>query len=352
MKQLALALIALSFAGTAFAQKDRCADVLSNGTFATQIYKSDTNYQRLVDTHLATMTYQEAKSDRKITGNIPIGDIVLGVGFNESKFDSFKATSQFDQMTRVDFSNRTSVALQTGDAYILKAWSDCMKSRGGFSAVFESVNATTATLVLEWFAIAGIPAVRVDPNFVLPRGVTITSGMQYLRATNGQPPEEIVAGSPARIQFRLDTPTTPVAMDLNLLRSAGSDSAYLPPRMRKVTEKRAFPFESSSCYRQPTLILDALHNTGTESVVYTFCSHASDGWSFSQDPADWSATPSIQQGSDNGRHLAIFHVSNFVSFDRFQAKLGCSSSSGTDIRCYGNVALTEARSKWVPVPPQ
>ena len=217
-----------------------------------------------------------------------------------------------------------------------------MRGRGGFAATFEAVNATTATLVLEWFPIAGVPSVQVSPSFTLPPGLQLTSGMEYLKGG-----KEIVGGTPARVQFKLDTATTPVALALNLQRNAGSDAAYLPPRLRLDIEKRPFPFASSSCNTNAQIIQDALAHTGTNSPVYTYCSDAPNGWVFSQDAADWSVTPSVQIGSP--LHLAVFHKASFISQDRFQAQLGCSSSSGTDLRCFGQIALTEVRRKWVPI---
>jgi hypothetical protein len=342
MKKLAFALISLAMASSAFAQKDRCADVLSEGAFAKTLYQSNTTYRRMLDYYLSTLTYDQAKTDRKLTGNIPIGEAVLGAGFTENRLATHKATTNLTIAERIDFSNATSVGVQTGDSYVLNAWTNCMRGRGGFAATFESVNATTATLVLEWFPIAGIQSVQVNPAFTLPPGLHLTSGMEYLKQG-----KEIVAGTPARVQFKLDAATTPVALVLNLQHNAGSDAAYLPPRLRLDIEKRPFPFASSSCDTNPQIIQDALRHTGTVSKVYTYCSDVANGWVFSQDAGDWAVTPSVHVGSP--LHLAVFHTANFVSQDRFQAQLGCSSSSDTDLRCLGQVALTEVRRRWVPI---
>ena len=167
--------------------------------------------------------------------------------------------------------------------------------------------------------------------------------MEYLKGD-----KEIKSGSPGIIQFTLDTPMTPLALALNLQRNAGSDSVYLPPRLRQEIETRPFAFDSSSCYKSPQIVQDALHHSGTTSPVYTYCSDVANGWIFSQNPGDWAVTPSVANAG-GPLNFAVFHLKSFVSQDRFQAQLGCSSSSGTDIRCLGQVALTEVRRKWVPI---
>jgi hypothetical protein len=88
----------------ATAQSDQCKDVLKDGTRAVSLYSSRFEYRRLLESRLLTMTYQEAKSDTSLTGNIPIGDIILGAGFDQKTFDTYKSYLQQETISRIDVS--------------------------------------------------------------------------------------------------------------------------------------------------------------------------------------------------------------------------------------------------------
>ena len=70
--------------------KSECSDVLRDGTRAISLYSSRFEYRRLLESRLVNMTYREAKTDTSLTGTIPIGDIILGRGFDQKSFDSYK----------------------------------------------------------------------------------------------------------------------------------------------------------------------------------------------------------------------------------------------------------------------
>jgi hypothetical protein len=85
--------LSIPFSQSSFAisNNDQCGDVLKGGYKATSLYSTRFDYRRLLDTRISNMTFQEAKSDTSLTGSMPIGDVILGAGFTEDTFNSYKS---------------------------------------------------------------------------------------------------------------------------------------------------------------------------------------------------------------------------------------------------------------------
>lgn len=333
--------LALSVAGSAIAGKDECKDVLKDGTRAASLYSSRFEYRRLLESHLVNMTYEQAKTDTSLTGSIPIGDIILGAGFDRQTFHEYKNYLQQDTALRVDISRSLDIMLSTGDPEILRAWSECMKSRIGLSLYFTEVHATSAVLNLEWHAGAGVPRVKVKQDYSLPRDVKVSAGRDIL---NGK--EFLVAGTSHQVKFEFNNAVTPFSFTINVEKDggglAGADSAYLPTRLEPYLQLRPFQFSSGQCDKSPLLAVDTLRHTGN-SASARFCSNGSSGWRFARTSLQVLTSVAIP-----GQLPGTF--SNYQTFwsGDFQVTvvLGCSNSSGTDIQCQGHTSLQEERWLW------
>lgn len=330
----------LAFSQSVMAGKDECKDILKDGTRAISLYQSRYEYRRLLETKLVTMTYQESKKDTSITGNIPIGDIVLGVGYDESSFNSFKNYMKNESLLKVSISNAVDIMLSTGDPVIAAAWSECMSSQTGLAVYFSDIYPTTAILHLEWKAAAGVVSVNVNKNYKLPNGVRITSGQDSM---TGKLP--LKASAPAVVQFTFDNATTPLSMAINVLDrkgAAGSDTAYLPSRLEPYTQTRPYQFETGKCDKSSFMAVDARHRTGT-STTGKYCADNANGWRFTRPSVIVLPYVGIPGQIPNtfANHQIIWSGN-----DQFSVLLGCSNSSGTDIQCHATVAAQEERTMW------
>jgi hypothetical protein len=342
----AIALITLA-SSAAFSQTSECTDVLKNGTKALQLFHENNAYRRLLDTKLVSMDYQHAKTDTSITGNMPIGDIVLGVGFSEKSFKEYQSYVQKNSTLFIDSSHSVDVFLSTGDPEILGAWSGCMQNRSGLAMRFQDVHARSAVLVIQWFAAAGVAQVNIAQDYELPDGVVVTSGNDFL---SGKRP--IIAGTNNVVQLELPSPETSLQLSLNAVNKntpRGGTSAYLPTRMKWFRESRPYKFDAPSeiCSTVPTIFLDATRHTGTVLPTVTYCSSLKEGWRFSQRPNDYSVTTTVSPS-----YIPSTQIANAPSWwtgeDQFNVSLGCSSSTNADIQCSATTRLVEDRVVWVP----
>ncbi|MDP9657749.1 UNVERIFIED_ORG: hypothetical protein J2W87_005707 [Pseudomonas putida] len=339
--------VAILAVTAAFAQASECTDVLKDGTKAVRLFHENNAYRRLLDTKVVSMSYQQAKTDTSITGNIPIGDIVLGAGFSEKSFQEYQSYIQNNSSLFIDSSHSVDVFLSTGDPEILAAWSGCMQNRSGLAMRFQDVHARSAVLVIQWFAAAGVAQVNIAQDYKLPVGVVVTSGKDFL---SGKRP--IIAGTNNVVQLELLSPETSLQLSLNAVTGKtprGASDAYLPSRMKWVRETRPYAFNVSSgiCSTAPTIFLDAARHSGTVLPTVTYCSSLKDGWRFSQRPNDYSVTTTVTPS-----YIPALQIANAPSWwtgeDQFNVSLGCSSSTNADIQCSATTRLVEDRVVWVP----
>lgn len=326
-----------------FAASDECKDILTDGTRALSLYSSRYEYRRLLESRLLSMTYQEAKSDTSITGSIPIGDIILGVGFDEKTFNSYKNHLQTETISKIDISKSTDILLSTGDPEIVKAWSTCMKDKTGLVMYFSDVHASSAVLNLEWHPSAGVPKVRVKKDFRLPNDVSVISGKDILSGK-----EWIVAGTKHQVEFKFKDVRTTLPLTLNVEKEggglAGAYSAYVPTRLEPFLQVRPYQFANGQCDKSGVMDVTAYHHTGT-SVAKTFCSDSANGWRFSKTALQVLASVAIP-----GQIPGTFANHQDLWSGDFQVTvvLGCSNSTGTDIQCHATASAQEERWQWKP----
>lgn len=114
-------LFTFGFSPEAVADKSQCSDVLRDGTKALKLFNESSAYRRLLETKLINMTSQQARADTSFTGNIPIGDVILGVGFTDKSFDDYKSYLQKNTSLFIEATHALDVLLSTGDPEILAA---------------------------------------------------------------------------------------------------------------------------------------------------------------------------------------------------------------------------------------
>ena len=324
-----------------------CGEVLVEGTKSLRLYHENTEYRRLLETRLSQMTFDEAKRDTSITGSIPIGDVLLGAGFTQASFEQHRSYFQKQSSLFISSSHTEDVLLSTGDKEILTAWSQCMQNRSGLALRFKEAHGKSVVLVITWFPAAGVPQVNIAQDYVLPAGVVITSGKDVMQGKRS-----IIAGTNQEIALELPDPQTPLSLTLSAVYKRtprGSDSAFLPSRMKWIRETRNYQFNvpGGVCSTNPTLIWDTPGHTGTISPPVTYCSSSTDGWRFSQWPQDVSVETTVWPSEVPLHQIAVKHTS-WTGADQFNVSLGCSSSTGTDIRCTATTRLVEERLIWTP----
>jgi hypothetical protein len=343
ISRFAIALAASSMIQNSSAAADECKDVIKDGTKALSLYKTRFEYRRLLESKLLTMTFQEAKSNTSLTGDIPIGDVLLGVGFDENTFNSYKSSLQSEKLEKVDISRSTDILLSTGDPEILKAWTTCMQTKSGLQMYFSDVHASSAVLNLLWQPAVGVAKVRIKRDYNLPSGVVVVGGKNIIEGK-----EWIVAGTPQKVQFGFKNAKTTLQLTLNVEKEggglAGSSTAYVPSRMTPIQILRPYDFTKGSCDKSGFLAVDAPHHSGTSRVA-KFCSDSANGWRFTRASTQvnaWVAIPGQIPGTFAN------HQELWSGDFQLSVVLGCSNSSGTDIQCQSTTTLQEERWEWEP----
>jgi hypothetical protein len=325
---------------TAYANKSECSDVLRDGTKATSLYHEKSSYRRVLDYKLSTMTYHQAKTDRSLTGNIPIGDVILGAGFTEKTFDDYKHSLSLQQFESISSDQALDILISTGDREILSSWRSCMV-RGGLGLRWTDIHAKSAVLEINWFPTPGINEVKVREMPKLPKGVTINTGKNILEGK-----QKIVAGAPALVEFAIENAATPVSVTLNVVsdRSISSGSERLKHHIK--SQPYRFDVTGNGCETRTTVCRDTRHKTGTRTNI-KYCSHSQDGWRFSKNSNEYSVSHKSEPLSD-GNHFSRVDT-KFVGNNQFEIVLGCSSSQDTtDIQCCATTTLNEIKDVWEP----
>lgn len=328
--------------GSANAQSDHCGDILAHGVWAKSEYSSNSNYRQVIDYKLSTMDEKTARSSKEYTGDIPIGDLVLGVGFHASDLEDHK--SKMQNILNVDSKlvNEVSVASLVGDSSISSAWLQCMKSKAGASVYFSNVMPRSATLNVLWNSTGLTPEVTINKDFKLPRGVRVTGGLEFL---NGE--RKITAGVPAIIQMEFNSSLISFTASINLFdergRLAGSGSASIGPRLRLKEERRPYDFASGACHTAAKFGVDAPHNNNTTYAV-TYCSDYKNGWNFREDSLNTVSFVAYPGQIANTTSKAEVFWSGRSSV---MVKLSCNNGSPVDVQCHVITNLEEERKTWV-----
>lgn len=345
------------FSDLIFAASDsQCSDVLIDGTKAKQYYQDNFRYKRLVLTRFKSATYEQAKTDKSITGNLSIGEFLLGSNFTEQQFTEFKNNIDLDQRLEIDWNYRRDILTETGDEGILQSWLACMVTQTGMAIKFKDVTDKQATLWMRWYPKGGVDRVKVKSAPELPSGVRVTNddGKKFL---NGK--ESIGGGEPVLVKIEFDDANTPLSLSLHfvedgLLRNKVVDSrtAYLPTRMKYKTMCRDFKINDIvpvHCHNYHGHRLFVQHGSGT-GKQYVYCGDINDGWKFLRNPiSKHTAATSWVNSYPNSSLLHIEYKFVVASDDRMHFEFNCSNSSPADNECkFDNIHMIEEKVFLVP----
>ena len=267
----ATVLLALSV-GAATAQ-DLCKDVLVEGTLKRESRNNNIFFDYWLSSRFKESSQEYKGKEVDASANIPIGDVVMGGSYNETDYRRYqREVSESIDLSQI-YRNQSSVLLASGDPEILGAWSDCMTKGRGLSVTFAPQAPRMVLLEIQWFAYPVAKGVSTDTKLVSDivvnkPGVKVTAGGECLKN------EHVLADrQPCIAQLEFEHGRIDLAVVVNTLH--GSESAYLPPRIKLVPERKGWvpnPREKGNEAGGYTLSTD-----DTSELV---CHDAPDGWSF------------------------------------------------------------------------
>lgn len=339
----AAAFVAISTPTAAFADQSQCSDVLMEGTRSRQLYRDKVLYRQLADLHFAYVGYEQSKKDTSLSGNVPIGKIVIGGEYNENQYNAKRERILQNQVWDTQYTRSIDVLLSTGDNAILQAWSRCMRDRnGGLSIRFDKVTGKTAVAVIEWFGSVGINKTSLTRDWSPPAGVTVRTGREcLLRDFNGQR-QEFTANKPGgcAVEFQFDSARTPLTMVLNS--ENGSASAYLPPRIFVREDERPYAFTTKPGCEGPAKLYAHTMGRSGKSVSAVYCSDDANGWSFKKEDSRASINLTNHKDSNLQKAWVDFH---WVGLSKAIVQLNCSNSAKHhDFVCETAPALMEIKA--------
>ncbi|MDO9431125.1 MAG: hypothetical protein Q7T84_07470 [Phenylobacterium sp.] len=229
--------IALSAGGVATAQVNDCNAVLRGGTFSYSMMRNNSYYQQIVYTRFLQSTYESSKTDQSLGAGIPLGEMVMGtLSYDQSAYEAKKASIDSTNFQRITQINETQTVLVSGDSAVLNAWTNCIKNgAGGLAVRFELRNAQLATLIIDWFPQGNKYKTKLSSNITIP-GVDLRASSDPSCFKKGK---KIVQAVGCRSNITLPDAWTPAAV--TIAATDGAADAYLPPRIRLITETEPLP---------------------------------------------------------------------------------------------------------------
>jgi hypothetical protein len=221
-----------------FQAHDQCKDVLVNKVLNEIKVESDTFFWMALS---SSKTQSQTSASNSNVG-LSLGNLV-GLTGNDAR----NLTSQISEQFNVDsvYLNRYSILLSTGQENIIKAWSECMKDKGGgLSAYITPVGSgkDIIDLHLVYFRSPSGPElpdlrvvgdVYIDKMKFQPAGDYSCLRKSYLIRSGSECTVKLLTKS----AWDYDTVIIPVSDG----KSKFSVSAYIPPRPELKVEKEPWP---------------------------------------------------------------------------------------------------------------
>lgn len=337
--RLLLITIALSFAAAARSSADQCSDILANGTFGSSKIKDNSYLQQIIWSRFLNSTFQSSKTDKAGGANIPIGEVVLGANYSEEQYNAKKQQIEQSYFNQITASRELDVAVTSGDPEIIKAWSQCMDSRGGLSVRFKPVSGsdTDVFLVIEYHRQGTKYFDTLAKDVQLPKGVVVNSGDDCLKAG-----KQIDLGNPCPVSLTFPDAKTTAAIVVR--GEASSAEAWLPARIKRVREVRPFAFDDK--HRLAHYFKKEAKQV-SETVQLT-AAEIADGWMF-----DASTAQTNLQITHQKRDATCSN--EFKKVDPHTYTFGYSGSAPKhghgkdgDANCNLNPKIMMVRDVWVP----
>lgn len=223
---------------------DGCDAVLLNGVMASTNYKSTDYFKISLYKDFLSRTYEEATDDSKVGLSGSYGLIMGKADYSRSEFESKK--SEIRNILNLDLvkQNTTELALSSGDATIVGAWSACKKDAGpNLDITYTRPTAVSAVLEIDWHAGQTILTTTTLKNdIVLPEGIVATGAQDCLKKDYVF---QVAAGASCIVPLKLTDAKSGGQIAVTTL--YGSQSVYISPRWKLVTETRPFPVNLGVC---------------------------------------------------------------------------------------------------------
>jgi hypothetical protein len=217
---------------------DRCSDVLKGGAFQRTDYRQRDYFQQIILARFVSASYADSRTNKDLGFGVPIGELVMGGNYNEAEFEQRKAEIRRSLNVSTIASHELDVALTSGDPTIVEAWRDCMSKKSGLSIRFEPFSSTQVTATIEWFAPPGLPTQRLSADFKVPQGITILSNGGCFK-------KDTIFKDRVPCVVLLQLPDARTTLGIALMTEAGAASAFLPPRLKQITDRKPYPFSDN-----------------------------------------------------------------------------------------------------------
>ncbi len=223
-----------------------CEEILQDGTLKAVQFESSDEYQLAIYKAFANSTYSQSKNSRVLGAGIPFGEAVMGtLDYSEGDFEEKRA--QVRDVLSTNFSSASSLnfAMSSGDPVIVDAWSRCMSERGGFIKIeIERRSADIVGLQISWNAGNSTVTSATLRDDIYVGDKTVLQGAYCLEKGT-----ELMTGAPCPVLVKLDNSSDSLLVSVNS--DAGSETAFVPPRMRLTREVRPYNYLAGGCATPP-----------------------------------------------------------------------------------------------------
>jgi hypothetical protein len=221
------------------AQNDQCRDVLLNGTLQYSRIRDNRYFKQIIYSRFMSSSYEQAKTDTAGGFGVPIGEVVLGGDFTREQFNEKKRDLEKENFQSITSNREIDVALTSGDPIIIAAWTDCMRSKGGLSLLFEPTSPTEVFATLEWYSMAAVTETTLDEDVNLPEGSIFSQGAACFKKGR-----TLKASGKCQAVITLPNALATLAIAVNTPHS--STRAYLPRRIELRKEVKNYPITSAN----------------------------------------------------------------------------------------------------------
>jgi len=333
----AIALVAC-YAQSVKAQNDQCRDILQNGTVQYSRIKDNSYFKQIIYSRFMSSSYEQAKTDTTGGFGVPVGEIVLGGNFTNDQFNEKKRNLEKENYQSITASRELDVALTSGDATIIKAWSDCMKNKGGISLKFDVASPTEIFATLQWFPTDTLRETTIEEDINLPPGASITQGAGCFKSGR-----VLIMNRPCEAVIKLPDALTTLAFAVNT--PGGSTRAYLPQRIERIKETKNYAITepnvlNASAYRDNKKVKSSIQ-LSDEQIVQ--------GWILDVDSANLNLE--ILRALDGNYCKKRQIVLNSYAFEYELEAEGNRNGAGRNSSavCKLTPSIMLSRERWVPM---
>jgi hypothetical protein len=211
----------------AYAQNDRCSDILADGTKSYEHFQQSDYYQQIVYSRLLSSNSRQAREKSKGAFSVPTGEAVFGGNYSDDSYRQKQAAMQATNFSKITSDQELDVALVSGDSEIIGAWKECMTKKSGVAMYFERNTGAPRQAILHimWYPSPGVSQVKLTDGIPLPQGVLASGSDACLRRGT-----KLTALTDCSVQLSLPSALTTVTALVKT--DHGNATAFLPSRLK------------------------------------------------------------------------------------------------------------------------